>query len=228
MKKIIYIMIICLLSTGCTVEYNLNVDDKNIKEDITIQVQDSSTLDTEMYNQLTNPKNKVYLNEYEYYKMNYTEGENNIISHFTYKHDLEKYNQATVLDLCYSNRNIEVTEDKIIISTKGSFACAFTEFGENITNAKINITTNLKVIENNADEIYDNTYTWNINESNYTNKPITIVMEKTTGEKLKNVVKQIEVNSASKDLFIIYGGIALLLVLVILLVIIKLKKNNEI
>ena len=53
-------------------------------------------------------------------------------------------------------------------------------------------------------------------------------MEKTTGEKLKNVVKHIEVNSASKDLFIIYGGIALLLVLVILLVIIKLKKNNEI
>ena len=45
---------------------------------------------------------------------------------------------------------------------------------------------------------------------------------------LKNVVEKIEVSSASKDLFIVYGCIALLIVLVVLLIAIKVKKNNKI
>lgn len=226
MKKKLVIIIICLLSTGCTVEYNLNVDNQKIQEDIIINVDDLANLDEEMYNQLTNSKNKVYLQEDKYYENRYTEDDNTLTSNFKFTHDLEKYNQATVLDLCYSNRDIEITKEEIKISTKGSFSCAFTEFGENITNAKIKITTDLKVLENNADEINGNTYIWNINESNYLNKPIDIAMKK--NKNIKQTIKDIEVNSASKDLFIIYGGLALLICLVILLITIKIRKNNKI
>ena len=42
----------------------------------------------------------------------------------------------------------------------------------------VNVRTNLTVLESNADKVNGNVYTWNINDQNYTNKPIYIKIEK--------------------------------------------------
>ena len=44
----------------------------------------------------------------------------------------------------------------------------------------INIKTDLEVVENNADKVDGNTYTWVINENNYQNHPIQMRIKKGT------------------------------------------------
>ncbi len=176
-KNIICLFIVSMLLTGCTVEYNLNIDSNSIQENINIGIDSIENLPEDSYSQLTSSTNKVYFDEEEYYTVNYKNNDNRLFSEFNYKHNLDKYNNATVLDLCYPNRTVKKDQNQFEISTTGSFACAFTEFGDDIRNANINITTKLKVIENNADKINGNTYTWIINQENYTDKPIKIIME---------------------------------------------------
>ena len=45
MKKIIFLLLICLLLTGCTVNYNLDINDNNFKETLT-----GNVLNTELNN----------------------------------------------------------------------------------------------------------------------------------------------------------------------------------
>lgn len=222
MKKIIFVLFITIFITGCTVEYNLNIDENQISENININIEDISALPEDSYEQLTYPQNKVYFKENQYYAVDYTEEDNNLYSSFNYVHEIDKFNGATVLDLCYPNRTIENTQNEIRISTTGSFACAFTEFGADISYAQINITTKLKVTESNADEVNNNTYTWNIDKTNYTNKPINIVIEK------NNKTTDSKVNNASTELFIILGSITALLIVIGLYMKFKTTKNNKI
>ena len=47
-----------------------------------------------------------------------------------------------------------------------------------VDSVKVNITTELEVLENNADEVNGNTYTWNINNNNYLNKEVNIQLKR--------------------------------------------------
>jgi len=55
-----------------------------------------------------------------------------------------------------------------------------------------------------------------------------ILMIEQKEKDFKSITENIKVNKASTELFIVYGGIFLILICIILLVILKLKKNNKI
>ena len=223
-KKILLIVTIFLL-TGCTATYNLTIDEDVIKENVNVNIPTELIDEDELSFQVDN-SDIVYFNGKQKYNTKLTNNYDKYLINYKFEHKLNDYSNSKFVIQCYQNTNLEETDDQIKLATSNEFKCIKMYDGVYLNSAQINITTDLKVLENNADEINGNTYTWNINEENYTNKPINITMQKKIG--IKSVVKSLEGNSASKDLFIIYGGLALLLGLIILLVTIKLKSNNKI
>lgn len=224
MKKIILILSIFLI-TGCTANYQLNITEDKIEEKLSITTP-KDILEPEILKEQVLNSKTIYPDQNKIYYTDIKADDTNYYVTFKHDHDINDFTNSKFISYCYNNNELIQDETAITLSTSGHFNCINMEDEMYMDNVKINITTDLKVLENNADEVNGNTYTWNINEENYTNKPINITMQKK--QSIKNVVKNLEGNSASKDLFIIYGGLALLLGLIILLVTIKLKSNNKI
>ena len=114
----------------------------------------------------------------------------------------------------------------LILSLVYHFRVAFdlaSDDGLKADSVKINITTELNVINNNADEVVGNVYTWYINDSNYQNKTVEITLEKAF--QIEDVLPQSE---ASYLTFIIVAVIILVALIIILFVKHKAKKNNNI
>lgn len=230
-KKMILLIIFLFAITGCTTQYDLTIDESSFDESITVKAPKNEFTgnDIKVYSQQDIPITQE-TGQTRFYNNSMTEDNSNYYLKFNYLHDINTITKSYFITNCYQNANISETDEDIKISTSSEFMCINMDEGWHNDAVQINITTDLKVIENNADEINDNTYTWNINTNNYTNKPINLtIQKKTTLKKVANdIEKNMEKNSASKDLFIIYGGIALLLILVILFIKLKLKKNNQI
>lgn len=175
MKKVI-ILFIVLLTSGCTVQYNINIDENYINEDINMTV-DKTILNEGTYNELVSKTNNVYLNTDKYYQVNYKEDANNLNVNYKYNHKIKDFSNSKIINWCYHEREIKVEKNRLIISTGKIFDCANAESNSSVDNAQINITTKLKVIKSNADQVNGNTYTWNINKNNYTNKPIEMTLQ---------------------------------------------------
>jgi len=226
-KKMILLVISLFTITGCTTQYDLVINESSFDETTTIVApkSDFNRNEIQVYSEQNIPITQE-TNQTKFYNNFMTEDNSNYYIKLNYSHDIDTIKKSYFITKCYQNANINETSEQIEISTSPEFMCINLDDGWYNDAAKINIKTDLKVVENNADEVNDNTYTWNINQTNYTNKPVNITMQKKVN--LKNVVEKIEVSSASKDLFIVYGCIALLIVLVVLLIAIKVKKNNKI
>ena len=93
-------------------------------------------------------------------------------------------------------------------------------------NVNIEIKTNHVVIENNADQVVDNTYIWNINNENADSKKIYIkfgeVNERNFFEKILDFIKE------NKTMVIIVGIVVLGGTVTVIYIVIVSKKNNEI
>ena len=184
MKRIFIILLLTLFISGCTAEYNIKIKENTIDENTSLTIE-KNLLNETFYDVLIND-NSVYLDEKDRYSIEEQEKGNNTIFSYKYTHDIDKFKESRIINWCYHDKSIINTSDELIISTKGSFDCANRESNSYIESAKINIETDLKVLENNADEIHGNVYTWIVNEDNYRNKPIYIKIEKNNNN-LENI-----------------------------------------
>lgn len=219
-KKIIILLVSCLLLAGCTVDYKLKVNKDTMSEDITISVP-KEILGSEGKNILKNEKNTVFDNSDIFYDSDYKENNQNILVNYNYKYDdLTSIGSSKFLDWCYTDKRVSENNGILTISTNGTFKC-LDHFGNvKIDKADVIIETDLKVLETNADEVKDNQYIWNINFENYTNKPIFI---------------EINVNDSqdylvadTKTLIIIFAIILGLILLFVLISMFKRKHRNSI
>lgn len=241
-KKILILVLAVLFTAGCDINYTLDIGNDTFKETTTVKgnpdnEDQSFDLSTEvLYNEYINKPIPTFndvimeaesnekLDGITYYNTEDISDETYLGGRFEGGFTLENITNSTFINYAYADFEITEDDNQIRLSTGPRFKL-FEQY-PNLDKVTINIKTKQKVIENNSDEFKDNTYTWVINKENYGNKPIKITIQKNFN--LENVVKDIKVNDASKDLFIIYGGLALLVALVILLITIKLKKNNKI
>ena len=67
---------------------------------------------------------------------------------------------------CYDNQNITYENNVLKINASG-FNC-YDKYSV-LNNVNLNVTTNYKVLNNNADKVVGNTYTWNITKNNVSN-----------------------------------------------------------
>ena len=189
MKKILLLTILCLTLTGCTVNYNLEIDDNEFKETITGNVLNSEMIneeeatDVNLFNSLINNEQQA-LNSYPEEKYQKELNKLNESTNFTYTYTYNEHtiNDSSLLNECFDNFSVKSEENQYKIMTYGDFYCKYTD------EIKVNITTEYQVTIHNADKVKDNTYTWIINDENVDDFEIILNMnkEKTNEEKSSN------------------------------------------
>ncbi len=234
MKKRINILLVLLLLTGCTCEYDLKISKETYKEEIKLIASN-----TEENNQLNQkwiiPINREIYNhpgdsetpipaDTEIYK--YTLSGNTLI--FSYNFDGNQYQKSSAVANCYNTLTVTNYMNSMILSTSKNAIC-FEQY-PTLTNLIVNITIDGKVSSHNADRVNGNVYTWQINRNNASSKAINLVIDNLNDEpttsKLNN---NSSTNSTTKKDYTLYifCGILLIVIVVIYIIFNKIKNNEK-
>lgn len=216
MKKILLALLVFVL-TGCTAQYNLEIDDNSIKENVSIKILTSAVNESFLQDQVDKSK-IVYADKLETYNTKFENDNENYNISFDYIHKTEDFTNSKFLNICYNSNKISVVEDKLIIKTSNQFNCINMDNDIHADKVEINITTKLKVTGNNADEVQGNKYIWNITSENYQNKPVQM--------EIKLPIKY-EVTEGTKYISALVIGLLAMGILVFIIVKIKRKTNNS-
>lgn len=230
-NKIILLILVTLLFSGCSVKYNLNInDDLSVNEKV-IASENSYTLKTN-----TGQDPKIAANSlYELYKIkgvkyNISTNENNgetITKVSTTFDSLEDYSNYFKSDIV---KEVNITKQGSYITLEYKQDVPLTDYSSKsliYDSIEVNIDIPFKVTENNADSINGNTYTWNI-EKNGKLKDIKVTFNKdeTNTSKKINILGFFEINI--KYSILLVAGLIVILILMVLAVYTKNKKNNRI
>lgn len=179
MKKAILITIISLLLTGCTVNYDLNIEDNNFKETITGEIpnnmleQDPHSTDINAYNYLLNYDQHSFINSDSYFYNKSTSNENNLTSYkYSYTFNDDNFVYSRILNECFDEFNFKNEDNKYHISVSGNFKCYYAD------KININVKSKYQVIAHNAESFKKNTYSWTIEKENSDNIDIFLVINK--------------------------------------------------
>lgn len=223
MKRILLLFLVFLL-TGCSAEYNLEINEDNIVENVTVDFKKAETDRSALEPYLTN-------NHYVYpgsdldaiYKVSLNEDNSNYFLSYDYVHDYSHFTQSMFLSKCYENVFLSSDDKQINLATSDTFRCInMLEDNFQVDNVKISIKTNMKVIDNNADSVSGKVYNWFIDISNYYEKPIKLTIQKAV--KAENVIKE---NDSFLTLIFVIVFILLVIFIFFILVKFKTKKNNN-
>lgn len=198
MKKLCLVFAI-LIVTGCSANYKLNINSNFVEEEASIKVP----FDVIDANSLKKQATSRTAYDGNLYNFNEKKDSNNYLLNYSYKYGVGDYSKSTILQKCYEKSGIENTDDVFSISTSDRFNCIEMEDDFYLDEVNVVIETDLKVLDNNADEKNGNTYIWNIDYSNYMNKPIVFKAEKNIFDKAKSFVLDIRIISTLLILFII-------------------------
>ena len=257
MKKnsLLFISILILITcTGCTVEYNINITESNIKETINIidyespnrtkqdilkqyntwyptfvnYMNNEDTIELENYNQK--------YNGIEYHQKEIKTLYNGYQYSYKYNYDIDDYHDAYTLAISYSDTTVYKRLDSLVLKTSNeSFLCNYNYFDE----AKINISVDPSVYKlnyTNAHNQKNNTYTWILNRNNCNDSQLVLTLDiinKNNQNELPNNNSDIENITNSKQLndyiLYIFLGVILLIIYLGYKWFMKFKeKNNDI
>ena len=199
MKKIVILLAFLFTLTGCTLEYNLVIDERTFEEVITINENDSTKLNSPVAEGTTisyqdrvdwlasypiyvfknahiDPyDDSIIIDGVKYYeKQKIVTGEEYGVSLIT-NGEIDEINDLRSLSHCYEIARVLNNKDEYVISTSFKNMCF--ENYPLLDELTINITTDMKVTSNNADSVSGNTYTWKITRANYDNKSISLAMQ---------------------------------------------------
>lgn len=216
MKKNILLLLSILLLTGCTIDYNLEIKNNKIFEDISgsvleeeYELKEEDTDVNLFYNLLFFDQTPV-LNGTDVYNKNIENIDNGVKYNFkhTYKNDFDK---SRVINSCFENVDIREEKDYYYVDLSGEFYCLYAD------KINVNVKTKYAVINHNADNIKDNTYTWIIDKNN---KEIHAVIS-------KNIINNTSTES-KPNYFRIIGFIVLIILSGITYFMYKKKNSGEI
>lgn len=214
MKKIFLILVLLLLS-GCSVDYNLSYIDDEIIENITLTVDNASQIEELKSNNIYAIADASSLIKYN---INYERKK----AIYSYTYSLDSFNRANYVNQCFDAFGfVKKNEFEYVLSTSKGFNCMNYSYIP-VDGYTIKITTNHEVIESNADSVKRNEYTWNINNDNASNKAIYIHFGKV---KERTILDWIYENLLS---IIIIGSIFIIITTAVGYIVVKSKKNNEI
>ena len=231
-KKLLLVLVLfgSFLVTGCTVDYNLSFNDSELKETININLIGSENTEENIEKMKYSLENEaVAISKrgiYKIYEFSDKQDKDKYIGSFTYNYSTTEFNDAHIIRQCYDSFNFVKTEKGYQLITSDIFRCGSYSYMM-VDKYTITITTNHKVIENNADQVDKNKYIWvieNNNDSVNINKPIKIVFSNETNlEQLSN-----DLASNSKIItFAVIGIISCAIIIVTIVFVIKSKKNGN-
>lgn len=218
--KCIFIFIVLLLLCGCSVTYNVDVTNEIITENISI-LDNKSKYDENPFEidepniAYTTPGLTPYYYEQEDVSNNEFYGIN-----LKYKYKINNYKRSQIIESCYTNRDINNSDSEFSIKLSG-FRCLNYAY-EKVDKITINLVTDNNIISNNADAKEDDVLTWVIDESNYEEHEIDIVIDKSNTKRNGNFL------TGLIPFVWILLGVAILIVIIVIVMIRKQKKNNKI
>lgn len=172
-KKKIIILLLPLLLTGCTINYDLTINKNSISETITgsvekseYEIKDTDTSLNNFYILINEDVNPVISSD-DLYKKNIIDTDTGIDYKYTYNYK-KNYDKSRIINSCFENHLVSETDDYYKIELTGKFYCLYSD------KIDINVTSNYEVIENNASVVNGNKYKWIINSSDNVNILLTV------------------------------------------------------
>ena len=242
MKKIIIFTFLCILLTGCTANYKININNNLIEENLTIIETDKSKFDIKNNNGFSIRESfDSLLEEDEFSNETYNIKSINSDDAIGIEYNsniLKSLDNSSIIYQCYKEPSIIINENIVTIDTGSNFECF--DLYDNLENVEISLNTNNKVLTNNADNVIDNKYVWNITKLG--NKQIKFSyeinnmnnlednQEENNTNNLDNINNNEENNENNKKINIYYiiTTIVLILLIVVLIIYVKIKKANVI
>lgn len=173
MKKKIIILLLPLLLTGCTINYDLTINKNSISERVTgsvekeeYEIKDTDTSLNTFYVLINEDVNPV-ITEDDLYKKSITNTGAGIDYEYTYNYK-NNYDKSRIINSCFENHLVSETDEYYKIELTGDFYCLYSD------KIDINVTSNYEVIENNANEVNGNKYKWTISSSDNVNILLTV------------------------------------------------------
>ena len=232
MKKkllVILVLISSVFITGCTVDYNLDFSDSEMKEVININLDSSESteknIDIMHYSAENEAAAVVYGGSIKKYNFSENQTSKGYTGIFSYNYSPEDFNHAYLLRSCYDSFNFVQTEDGYYLVTSDTFRCGYFSYMK-VDKYTLTITSNHKVIENNADRVENNKYIWEVTPNGKVsiNKPLKIVFSNETIK--EQVINGLDENSKLVT-YIVIGVIGCVILVVSIIFIIKRKKNGN-
>ena len=227
LKKILITFII-LITSGCSVEYNLNINEDNSVSETVV----ASEVTTKMES-LTRLKGDTAVN-YLFKMFNRNDDLISVTStsdtYNTYAtakrvyNDIDEYKDSFKSDL-FSNINVSKSDNTVMIYAKQKTKLTNdSNYSLIYDDVHIKIKIPYKVIENNADEVIGDTYIWNLSKNDDLK---TVKISYLDNNKNNNMNIKINNKIYSISYYItIIGLLALIIIFIIIIVYRKNKKNN--
>ena len=196
-KNLIITMGLIILTNGCSVKYEAVINNESIKETVLLEETSLKSYQNAYYytyNTLENfrknsselakyaqAKKEEYINKYYLNKDNFKR-DNSIVKegeytsyNFFINNNKKEFNQKNNFFINNIIRDSLIINDTNIILHLDNIPIGLLD---EIDNTSISISTELNVISNNADNVENNIYTWNLTSSNYKTKNILLNIER--------------------------------------------------
>ena len=225
-NKLLFMFVLLLFCSGCSAEYNLNIDkDDKIKEIITLSAEDGNDIEKIQNYQVYLPidnnaddasvfQNK--LNGVSYYDQKKSTSYDKL--KFSYLHNFDTFQRDYITNSSYEYVTITKDDNQLILSTS-RINKAF-EIYSNLNFVTINITSRYKLVDTNADTHSKYKYTWVIDRENYNNKYLYLALDTSNRKKTASE----EINDMG-----IFSYLPLILIIVSIIVIgwLVVKNGNK-
>ena len=217
MKKIFIIISLIFLLTGCSIDYNLDIGDKLIREELFI---DDPTINKNINAFITDDVSNIYEKKEENIEyLDFLQTKDGV--RYSYQYDFSNYNNATIPNSCLKKLRFYNKNDEYTLSTTGYFSCI--DFYQQIDKININIKLADKYIvtSTNSDIRNNNQMTWQVNKSNYKNKHIYLQFKEIEEEKNPNILDKGQENKSKHNKIIISIGLTISFLIIYLIIRIK-------
>lgn len=230
-KKILTLILLIFMISGCSVEVNLDISDNKIKESNDITIYQNAIYTKEILRTSFRDYIPIYasdlivdtvpdqpFSDVLYYNKNTTDLGNGYRFNYSYDFDIDKYGDARTIKDGFRDYNYSYRNDIISLSTDSEGLIYFNDYPllEEVT---VNIETDYLVEENNADSVNGNTYTWVFNKDS--KKSIDIVIDTSkSGDRVLGIV--------NVSTLVTIGVVIGIILIILVLLLIRNRKNNKI
>ena len=202
MKKIVLLFMFTILLTGCSCDYELNISDDKVVENVDISLPYSmDSDDRSKFLEYTKVDNLAVVGGLDnpYYDMSARADNYGDVYNFNYSYDKEHpIKNARTMKSCFEKYKVEETSSYYMFVFRGEFKCKYKFDDVNIT-----VKTNNEVPKHNSTD-YDEkegVYRWKIDSSNASDVDIKLLVQK---DKYPEKIKE-QSNNLFINIFLIVG-----------------------
>jgi len=225
-----FLVLLFLILCGCSVKYDIKIEDDTIYENSTITVMNENlnnksenglSLEEELnfaFNSLHDVDNGQEEDKTKSFEIKKIK-ENDFVK-LSYKNTfkLDNYSLSPLLKQCYDNVEIINNEEFFTIKTSNIFNCF--DYYSYFNNIIITLKSDYNLLNGNYKEYKNGVYYWEFNKLNYDNAMINITLDKSN-----NIKKTEEKAKFIKKVLLPFAGVTFLIIVVVIFI--KFMNSNK-